>query len=218
MRLCIVDDHEIVREGLRVAIPTIGSAELVAEAASGTEAMEAVRRTLPEVVISDFRLPDMAGDELCLRIRDSFPSTAFVFLTTYLSENVVSRAIDAGAAGFVTKSAGLAELRRSLLRIERDGGVPLTEGPSEIVRRLYGTSGETGPRPRLTPQQERVLELTAAGKTYAQIGTRLHISESTVRFHIRRLKDKVGVSSNAELIVEAIRSALIVPERGSPTL
>jgi DNA-binding NarL/FixJ family response regulator len=213
LRVCIVDDHEIVRSGLRFSLGESGRTEIVGEAGSGREALPVMRRTLPDVLITDFRLPDMAGDELCRQVREAFPSTSVVFLTTYLNEDTVRRAIEAGASAFVTKAAGLGELERALAKVEEEPCAPLREGPSEVVRRLHGTSFEENPT-RLTPQQERVLELTAAGRTYAQISSSLHISESTVRFHIQRLKQKLEVASNAELIVEAIRLALIIPERG----
>jgi DNA-binding NarL/FixJ family response regulator len=216
MRVCIVDDHEIVREGLRAALPIDPSIEIVGEASNGLDALRLLRRALPDVVVTDFRLSDMTGDELCTRIRTDFPSTAVVVLTTYLSEEVVQRVTDAGAAGFVTKAAGLEELRRVLREVGENGRAAAPGGISAIVRQQHEAAGGFDPVARLTPQQERVLELTAAGLTYAQIGKQLHVSESTVRFHIQRLKDKLGVATRAELIAHAIRSALIAPGRDGP--
>jgi DNA-binding NarL/FixJ family response regulator len=210
VRVCIVDDHEIVREGLRVALSNDPDVEVVAEAASAAQALREIRRSLPDLALTDYRLPDMSGDELCARIRADFPSTAVVFLTTYLSEEVVQRAFEAGAAGFVTKAAGLDELRRVLAEVGSGGGRGIA-GSSAVVKRLYEAACEHTEAPRLTPQQERVLELAAEGLTYAQIGERLHISESTVRFHVQRLKEKLNVATKAELIAVAIRSALIAP-------
>ena len=211
MRVCIVDDHEIVREGLRAALPNDPSIEVVGEASSGEAALKVLRRTLPDLVLTDYRLPDMTGAELCLRIRAAFPSTAVVVLTTYLSEEVVHAVRDAGAVGFVTKAAGLSELRRVLQEVAVNGRAFRAEGSSGVVQRLHEAARGGENVPRLTPQQERVLELTAAGLTYAQISQQLHVSESTVRFHIQRLKDKLGVATKAELIALAIRSALIAP-------
>lgn len=215
MRVCVVDDHEIVREGLRTVLPNDPDVEIVAEAASAGEALQALRRHLPDVLVTDYRLPDMTGAELCARVRDDFPSTAVVVLTTYLSEDVVQRCTDAGAAGFVTKAAGLGELRR-VLRLAASGdrsSEMATGGTSALVKRLHDASskGVPGARRALTPQQERVLELAARGMTYGEISRELHVSESTVRFHIQGLKDRLGVRTKAELIATAVRSALIAP-------
>lgn len=213
MRVCVVDDHEIVREGLRMVLPNDPEFEIVAEAASAREALQALRRHLPDVLITDYRLPDMTGAELCARVRTDFPSTAVVVLTTYLSEDVVQRCTDAGAAGFVTKAAGLGELRRVLRLAAAGDRTPemATGGTSALVKRLHEASAKPGGRKQLTPQQERVLELAARGMTYGAISHELHISESTVRFHIQGLKDRLGVRTKAELIATAVRSALIAP-------
>jgi DNA-binding NarL/FixJ family response regulator len=211
MRICVVDDHEIVREGLRRALPNDPEVEVVGEAASGVEALREARRTLPDVMLVDFRLPDMTGDELCRRIRSGFPSTKVVMLTTYLSEDVVRRSLDAGASGFVTKASGLDELRDVLAKLDDDEPA-FAGGAAAIVQRLHETSAERAPRRPLTPQQERVLELAAHGLTYSEISSRLHISESTVRFHVQSLKERLGVRTKTELIAVAIRAALISPD------
>jgi DNA-binding NarL/FixJ family response regulator len=132
-------------------------------------------------------------------------------LTTYLSEDVVRRSLDAGAAGFVTKAAGLDELRDALGKLGDDTAV-FDGGASAIVQRLHNANAEQTPRRPLTPQQERVLELAAHGLTYGEISGRLHISESTVRFHIQSLKERLGVRTKTELIATAIRAALISPD------
>lgn len=213
MRIVVVDDHEIVRQGLRMILPSDPVITVVAEAKSSEEALTAVRRTAPDVVLVDYRLPGMTGDELCRRILQMAPATKVVVLTTYLSEDVVQRTMDAGAVGFVTKAAGLDELRRVLAEIGRTGEAKVEGGTAATVQYLYETATVRADPPRLSPQQERVLELAAEGLTYAQISARLHVSESTVRFHIQRLKDKLGVHTKAELIALAIRSALIAPGR-----
>lgn len=211
MRVCVVDDHEIVREGLRTVLPNDPGIDVVAEASTAAEALTAVRRTLPDVVLTDFRLPDMTGDELCRRVLVIAPSTAVVILTTYLSEDVVQRSIDAGAAGFVTKAAGLDELRRVLRDLDLAPGPHRMGATSAVVQRLFEVGARDAATRPLTPQQERVLELVASGMTYAETSRQLHVSESTVRFHIQSLKERLGVRTKTELIAVAIRSALIAP-------
>jgi DNA-binding NarL/FixJ family response regulator len=212
MRILIVDDHEVVREGLVAALSSDANREVVAVASTAEEGVRRAKQTLPDVALVDFRLPDMSGIDLCRRMRQNFPSMALVMLTSYLSEDTVRDAIQAGVTGYVTKSAGLTELRRVLARIEDAPGDSRPEGASQIVEQLHriahANAGGAGP----TPQQQRVLELAAEGLTNEQIGARLFISESTVRFHLQKLKAKLGARSKTELIARAIRKGLISPD------
>jgi DNA-binding NarL/FixJ family response regulator len=212
MRILIVDDHEVVREGLVAALSSDANREVVAVASTAEEGVRRAKQTLPDVALVDFRLPDMSGIDLCRRMRQNFPSMALVMLTSYLSEDTVRDTIQAGATGYVTKSAGLTELRRVLARIEDAPGDSRPEGASQIVEQLHriahANAGGAGP----TPQQQRVLELAAEGLTNEQIGARLFISESTVRFHLQKLKTKLGARSKTELIARAIRKGLLSPD------
>jgi DNA-binding NarL/FixJ family response regulator len=212
MRILIVDDHEVVREGLVAALSSDANREVVAVASTAEEGVRRAKQTLPDVALVDFRLPDMSGIELCRHMRQNFPSMALVMLTSYLSEDTVRDAIQAGVTGYVTKSAGLTELRRVLARIEDAPGATHPDGASQIVEQLHriahANAGGAGP----TPQQQRVLELAAEGLTNEQIGARLFISESTVRFHLQKLKAKLGARSKTELIARAIRKGLISPD------
>jgi DNA-binding NarL/FixJ family response regulator len=216
MRVAIVDDHEVVREGLRLALTGHPSlvVEIVGEVGTGAEARRLAQRHGIDVVLLDHRLPDVAGDVLCAELLALRPGLKVVMLTSYLSEDVVQRCRSAGAAGFVTKAAGLDELRGVLGRIDagEDGGV--VRSTSATVQRLYtAATSASGPPTRrvLTPQQERVLELTAEGYTYAEIGSRMHLSVSTVRFHVRGVKERLGARTRSQLIATAIREALIAP-------
>ncbi len=216
MRLCIVDDHEVVREGLRTALGKDPGIDVVAEAGSAEAALAAVRQTRPDVVLTDFRLPDLPGDELCRRIRAAYPKVTVVMLTTYLSEDVVRQAMDAGAAAFVTKAAGLQELRETLAEVAA-GGTSAHEGTGALVERLHRRAATRAPQARsLTPRQERVLELVAEGFTYREIAARLSISTSTVRFHVQGLKERLAARTMSELVAVAIRSALITPAPEHP--
>jgi DNA-binding NarL/FixJ family response regulator len=210
MRILIVDDHEVVREGLVAALSSDPGREVVAVASTAEEGIRRAKQTLPDVALVDFRLPDKSGVDLCRHMRENFPSMALVMLTSYLSEDTVRDAIQAGATAYVTKSAGLVELRRVLTQIET--GRAGEEGASQIVEQLHriahANAGGAGP----TPQQQRVLELAAEGLTNEQIGARLFISESTVRFHLQKLKGKLGARSKTDLIARAIRKGLIAPD------
>jgi DNA-binding NarL/FixJ family response regulator len=211
MRILIVDDHEIVREGVRSVLSVDPRFEVVGEAASAKEALQCARRTLPDVALVDLRLPDMRGEELTREFTRHFPETRVVILTTYLSEETVRDALAAGAAGYVTKAAGLPELKAALERVMEGGEAPGTAAGPQIVKQLHSLVSARMSAVSPTPQQERVLELAAQGFTNSEIGERLFISESTVRFHVQKLKAKFAARTKTELIAKAIRTGFIAP-------
>ena len=215
LRVLIVDDHEVVRTGLKTALASDSRFRVVGEAASGRNALQAARRTVPDVVVLDLRLPDVSGEEVCGLLRGLLPSAAILVLTSYLSEDTVRRSVQAGASAYVTKAAGLSALRVAFDDVwtDRQQSLGISKVP-QIVRYLEGFVSERADDRAPTPQQARVLELAADGLTYREIAERLMISESTVRFHIQRLKVKFGARSKTELIVHAIRTGMIAA-RGS---
>jgi DNA-binding NarL/FixJ family response regulator len=214
LRIMIVDDHEIVREGLRSSLARTEGIEVVAEAGTGQEALRRVRQSLPDIALVDLRLPDMRGEKLTRELTRNFPSTSVIVLSTYLSEETVRGALDAGAAGYVTKSAGLSALMSAIDRVSAGQRSPDVAAGSQIVNQLHALVSERlGGAATPTPQQERVLELAAEGFTNRQIGERLFISESTVRFHVQKLKAKFEAHTKTELIAKAIRAGFIAPAR-----
>jgi DNA-binding NarL/FixJ family response regulator len=211
MKICVVDPHEIVRIGLVTLLNEKSGWDVVGVAATGEQAKHLVLDLEPDVVLTEWRLPDMTADLLCRSVAATTGSAVVIF-SAHLSEDVVERAVRAGARGFVTKEAGAAELRDVVSRVAAAPDGQSWGAPSAIVQRLYDVAVTQGAGRRLTPRQERILELIAVGLTYAEISSRLHLSESTVRFHIQGLKARLGVRTTAELIAFAIRSALIAPE------
>lgn len=207
VRLMVVDDHEVVREGLAAALASDGTLEIVAAVSTAADALTAAARKRPDLALIDLRLPDMMGDDLCRELLRRLPRCAVVMLSSYLSEDIVRSAMVAGAAAYITKGAGLAELRRVLTAVASASA----DDEPQIVLQLRELVAQRGGSSRLTPQQERVLELSAEGLTYREIGERLFISESTVRFHMQKLKAKFGTRTKAELIARAIRSGALAP-------
>ncbi len=207
IRLLIVDDHEIVREGLVAALEADERFDVVAATGSAAEALAALRRVRPDVAIVDLRLPDMPGDELCRALRDRLPDTPVVMLSSYASEDTVRAAMDAGASAYLSKSTGLADLRAVLDRVLADG----SDAEPQIVEQLHRLLVRRDDDARPTPRQERVLDLAAEGLTYHEIGELLFISESTVRFHMQKLKAKFGARTKTDLIAKAIRAGVIAP-------
>jgi len=208
-RLIVVDDHEVVREGLVAVLAREPGLQLVGTAATGGEALELARATRPDVAIVDLRLPDTPGDTLCRELRALLPGLAVVVLSSSAAEESVQAALDAGAACYVTKAAGIAELRAALIAAVA-GERPRMTAP-QIVGRLRQAADERAGDEAPTPQQARVLELAAHGLTYRAIARRLVISEATVRFHIQNLKLKYAVTSKTELVVRAIHLGLVPP-------
>lgn len=211
MRIMIVDDHELVREGVRSALSRVAGVEVVAEASTGREALRRVRQTLPDVALVDLRLPDMRGEDLTRELARGFPGTAVIILSTYLSEETVRGALQAGAAAYVTKAAGLPELLAAIERVRLGRSVTSPASGPQIVKQLHQLVNERMSGTTPTPQQERVLELAAEGYTNQEIGKRLYISESTVRFHVQKLKAKFEARTKTELIAKAIRTGFIAP-------
>lgn len=209
--VCIVDDHEVVREGLRSLVASMDTpaVESVWSVGSGADALAIQRKTRPDLFVVDYRLPDMTGDGLCAALLAECPTTTVIVLTSYPGEDIVQRCLQSGASAYVSKDAGLAELRCAFAAV--------ASGKRRVVCRpsafgpLSAESAHDGDRRGLTQQQLRVLELLAEGLTYGQIGRQLYIAESTVRFHINGIKEKFNVQTKAEMIVIGVRQALISP-------
>jgi DNA-binding NarL/FixJ family response regulator len=208
VRVLVVDDHEVVREGLAAALSSDGQFEIVAAVSTAAAALAVAARTRPEVALVDLRLPDMMGDRLCSEFRARFPAIAVVVLSSYVSEDTVRNAMEAGASAYITKAAGLSELRKALAGVVAAASEPAAP---QILEQLHDLVSRRRYETTLTPQQERVLELSAMGLTYREIGARLFISESTVRFHMQKLKGKFGARTKTELIATAIRSGALPP-------
>lgn len=219
MRVMIVDDHDLVRYGVRAALAADARIEIVGEAATASAALRCARRTLPDLAVVDLRLPDMSGEDLTRELVRTFPSISVIMLSTYLSEATVRSALDAGAAAYVTKAAGLPELVSAIERVMVGGLHAGTGSGPQIVNQLQKLTADRRGSPLTpTPQQERVLELVAEGHTYHEISDHLFISESTVRFHVQKLKGKFAARTTTELIAKAIRTGFIAPavEAGAP--
>jgi DNA-binding NarL/FixJ family response regulator len=205
IRVLVVDDHEVVREGLSAVLPSDGRFEVVGAVGTAAAAVRDVRRSRPDVALVDLRLPDQPGVELCEELRHAHPTIALVMLSSYVSEDTLRDAMHAGVFAYVTKGAALTEVREALLGAVAHGET------ARIVGQLHDLVARRHDSEQLTPQQERVLQLCAEGFTYREIGARLFISESTVRFHMQKLKDKLGAHTKAELIMRAIRAGVMGP-------
>ena len=211
VRILIVDDHEVVREGLSSVLANDPRYEVVGTAANGAAAVEVAAHTQPDVAIVDFRLPDMAGDQVCRNLLRSRPDLRVIMLSSYLSEGLVRQALTAGAAGYLTKGSGLAALRSTLDDVMQQRSRAAPHDAPQIVHQLHRLMSKQVAQAPPTPQQQAVLDLAAQGFTYHEVGARLFISESTVRFHIQNLKTRFEARSKTDLIAKAIQAGFVQP-------
>lgn len=206
IRVLLVDDHPVVREGIRGMLSAEADLAIVGDAASGPEAVARAAELEPDVVLMDLRMPGGDGVEATERIRAEQPGVHVLVLTTYDTDADILRAVEAGATGYLLKDTPRAELAEAVRTAAR-GETVLT---GRLVGKLF-----TGMRQRdeaaaaLSPREVEVLRLVSEGRTNAAIGRRLHISATTVKTHLMRVYDKLGVGDRAAAVSQAIRRGLL---------
>ena len=195
----IVDDHEVVRLGLRSLLDREKTIEVVGEAGTAAEAVAAAERLRPTVVVMDVRLPDRSGVEACREIRAAVPDASVIMLTSYADDEAVIASIMAGASGYLLKQVRGLELVRAVERVA-DGQSLLDPGVTqkvlEKIKRL--TSGRPEGVTSLSPQEQKVLALVAEGKTNKEIAAALELSDKTVKNYLSNVFDKLHLSRRAE--------------------
>ena len=210
-RLMIVDDHEVVRMGLRAALEVEPDFAVVAEASNGIEAIDKARVHRPDIILMDVRMDGMDGIEACREVRSEFPETRVLMLTSYAEEETVVAALLAGAAGYVLKNVArsrLLEALRSVARGETLLDSKLTKG---VLEKLTAPHDKPGDDTDLTAREREVLVLIAEGATNKEIAAKLVVSENTARNHVSHILSKLGFSRRSEAAAYAVRKG-IVPE------
>jgi two-component system response regulator DevR len=200
LRLLVVDDHEVVREGLVAMLDRRPNFQVVAEAGTVAEAIEAARRFQPELVVMDVRLPDGSGIEACREIRAEFPQTRVVMLTSYPDEEAVFSAIVAGASGYLLKQVRGRDLVAALEAVGRGESLldpAVTEKVLERVRRI-ATGGATDELAQLTSQEQKILLLVAEGKTNKEIAAEVFLSDKTVKNYVSSILSKLNLQRRAQ--------------------
>ncbi|MGZ3673456.1 MAG: response regulator [Ktedonobacterales bacterium] len=217
IRVVVVDDHLIVRQGLRLMLEEAGDDfELIGEAADGAAALRIVDEVRPDVVLMDVRMPEMDGLEAIGHIRERHPQIAVVILTTYNEEDLVVRALQAGACGYLLKDTNRDTLFRAIRAAVR-GELLLQPGIVEHV--LAHTTRTPAPSPpskdsgELTNREREVLEGAAKGQRSKEIAAHLHITENTVKGHLATIYAKLGVDSRASAVAEALARGLLPLQR-----
>ena len=200
LRLLIVDDHEVVRQGLVALLGRREGFQVVAEAGSVAESIEQARKFEPDVVVMDVRLPDGSGIEACREIRAELPATRVVMLTSYPDEEAVLSAIVAGAAGYLLKQIRGRDLVAALESVGRGESLldpAVTEKVLERVRRI-ATGAQVDELAQLTPQEQKILMLVAEGKTNKEIASDVFLSDKTVKNYVSSILSKLNLERRAQ--------------------
>jgi len=209
-RIFLVDDHEVVRLGLKALLEHHPQFEVVGEAGTAKDAIEQVVKTLPDVVLMDIRLPGASGIEACEEITRRFPDTRVIMLTSYAEDEMLFSAIRAGASGYVLKQIGGEDLIRALEAVGRGEALldpAVTQRVFQEVRRAVKEE-EASAFANLSQQEKNVLVLVSEGRTNREIAKALFLGEGTVRNYVSSILSKLRVSNRAEAAAYAVEHNL----------
>jgi NarL family two-component system response regulator LiaR len=202
IRVLVVDDHAVVREGLRAFLELQDGIEVAGEAADGAEAVDVAEQIRPDVVLMDLVMPRLDGLASMRLLRERLPATRVVVLTSFLDDDKLMPALRAGAAGYLLKNAPPQEVARAV-RAAHAGEALLD--PAVGARLVEALAGGEEPLDRLTPREREVLALIAEGATNRQIGAALYMAEKTASVHVSRILSKLGVRSRTQAAAVAHR-------------
>lgn len=209
IRVMLVDDHPIMRRGLRDVLEDSGVIEVVGQAADGVEAVRIAEELRPDVIVMDLIMPNKDGIEACRDILDVLPDTRVVMLTASTDDEAVMEAIAAGAMGFVQKYTGADELVDTVRQVA-NGRLMISDDAVSRVFRMIRDGSVMVPVPKVLTEREReVITHFASGKSYTRIAEMLGVSMVTVRNTIYRVRDKLGIDSSQEIVVWAVRNGLL---------
>jgi len=209
-RIVLVDDHDVVRAGLKALFDAAGDLEIVGEASTSAEAIRRTGLESPDVVILDVRLPDGSGIDTCREIKKRWPSTSVLILTSYADEDALLESSDAGASGYILKrvdASGLIDAVRSVARGEQAFGGALDAALATRIRSHNGRASKIDP---LSLQEHRVLDLLGQGMSNKQIAGEMYLSHKTVKNYVSHVLAKLDMSSRTEA---AAYAASIASER-----
>jgi len=212
IHVLLADDHAVVRKGIRQFLEEADDISVVAEASDGAEALRLVEAHQPDVAVLDIRMPEVTGVEATRRIKDRFPQVRVLILTAYDDDPYVFALLQAGADGYVLKTASGDELVRVVRTVHQGGAALSPEIAAKVVRQAVSgrPKGAADQVESLTDRELDVLRLTAQGLTNRAIGHGLGISHRTVQGHLANTYGKLGVNSRTEAVTEALRRGWIV--------
>lgn len=213
IRVILVEDHDLVRAGIRSLLASMSDVHVVAEAGDGERALELVEQYHPDVVLMDIALPGMNGLATTARLTERFPEVRVIVLSMHVNDLYVSQALQSGALGYILKNASFIELEQAVRTVAR-GEAYLSPPVSKHLAMDYirRARGEPSSLEQLTPRQREVLKLIAEGRTTQQMAGTLGVSVKTVESHRAQLMDRLEIYDVAGLVRYAIHMGLVMPE------
>jgi two-component system, NarL family, response regulator DevR len=205
VRVFLLDDHEIVRRGVRELLEAGGDLEVVGEAGTAAEALARIPPTRPDVAVLDVRLPDGDGVEVCREIRSAHPDIQCLMLTSFADDEALFEAIMAGASGYVLKQIKGADVVEAVRAVASGRSLLDPSVTARVVERLRDGSEEDELLARLSPQERNILRLIADGLTNRQIAEQVHLAEKTVKNYVSNLLSKLGMQRRTQAAVYAAR-------------
>ena len=205
IRVFLLDDHEVVRRGLRELLEDAGDLEVVGEASTAAEALQRIPATRPDVAVLDVRLPDGDGVEVCREIRSSMDDVACLMLTSYTDDEALFEAIMAGAAGYVLKQIRGNELVEAIRTVASGQSLLDPVATARVLERLREGEVTDEKVASLTDQERKLLDLLAEGLTNREIAARMFLAEKTVKNYVSNLLTKMGMARRTEAAVYAAR-------------
>jgi two-component system response regulator NreC len=211
IRVLIVDDHTLVRDGIRALLALVADVKVVGEAANGREALDKTKELAPDVVLMDLAMPIMSGLEATRRIRKKFPGTKVLALTQYEDREYIVPTIEAGARGFISKTAAFTELASAIQSVHQGKSFLSPVAAAAVVEEYQQktTEADKDPYRQLTDREREMLKLVAEGYTAREIADMLVITLRTVETHKTNLMNKLDIHNKADLIKYAIRKGII---------
>ncbi|WP_203660728.1 response regulator transcription factor [Actinocatenispora rupis] len=205
-RILLVDDHDLIRKGLRHAFERDPNFEVAGEAGTAADGVRQAAALQPDVVIMDLRLPDGSGLSATRQLRKAHPTMGIVVLTMYAGDDQLFGALEAGASAFVPKSAPADDVVAAARHAASTPNAFTAADLAEAMKRRLAPSG-----PQLSPREGQVLKLLADGMSVAGIAKQLYVSESTAKTHISKLYEKLGAGNRAQALMTALRLGLLEP-------
>ncbi len=207
IRIMIVDDHEVVRLGMRAAFELEPDLAVVGEASNGGEALAKMAVLAPHLILMDVRMEKMNGIEACREIKSRYPSVRILMLTSYADDDAVAASVLAGASGYLLKNVSRAELLRAIRLVAGGQSLLDTSATKRMMERLQTQT----PGNELTEREREVLALVARGYTNKQIAEALYVTEKTARNHVSHILEKLGLSRRSEAAAFAVEHKLVPP-------
>lgn len=215
LRVLVADDHALVRSGI-IGLLEAADIEVVGEASNGREAIEAVQHCQPDVVLMDIRMPIMDGIEATVGMVKLEHAPKVLVLTTFDLDEYVYRALEAGASGFLLKDARPERLVAAVRTVASGDSLLAPEITRRLIERYLVVPRHSAPPANLTPRELEVWLLLARGRSNAEIGSELYLSEATVKAHVTRLLAKLGLRDRVQAVVAAYETGAVQPGRDSP--